>query len=89
LIDAFVDEYNHRRPHRSRPQRCTPATAYQARPKAGPGQRPSNPTHERPRRDRIDKAGKITLRYGGQLCAIDVGRTHTGTHVLVSSLTVI
>jgi transposase InsO family protein len=83
LIDAFVDEYNHRRPHRSLPQRCTPATAYQARPKAGPGQPPSNQTHERLRRDRIDKAGKITLRYGGHLYSIGVGRTHTGTHVLV------
>ncbi|WP_344792985.1 transposase, partial [Mycolicibacterium pallens] len=25
-IDAFVDEYNHRRPHRSLPHRATPAT---------------------------------------------------------------
>ena len=83
LIDAFVDEYNHRRPHRSLPHRCTPATAYQARPKASPGQQPSNQTHERLRRDRIDKAGKITLRYGGKLHSIGVGRTHTGTHVLI------
>jgi transposase InsO family protein len=83
LIDAFVDEYNHRRPHRSLPQRCTPATAYQARPKAEPGIRPTTETHERLRRDRIDKAGKITLRYQGELYSIGVGRTHTGTHVLV------
>ncbi|MFI7547978.1 integrase core domain-containing protein [Actinoplanes sp. NPDC049599] len=34
LIDAFVDEYNHRRPHRSLPRHATPATAYQARPKS-------------------------------------------------------
>ena len=83
LIDAFVDEYNHRRPHRSLPQRATPATAYQARPKAAPGQQPSSHTHERLRHDRIDKAGKITLRYSGQLYSIGIGRTHTGTHVLV------
>ncbi|WP_250033632.1 integrase core domain-containing protein [Paractinoplanes maris] len=72
LIDAFVDEYNHHRPHHSLPQRCTPATAYQAR----PSQQPSNQTHERLRHDRIDKAGKITLRYSGQLYSIGVGRTH-------------
>jgi transposase InsO family protein len=83
LIDAFVDEYNHRRPHRSLPQRCTPATAYQARPKAEPGNQPTRETHERLRHDRIDRAGKITLRYGGQLYSIGVGRTHTGTHVLI------
>jgi len=27
--------------------------------------------------------GKITLRHSGQLYSIGVGRTHTGTHVLV------
>ena len=32
LLDAFVDAYNHRRPHRSLPQRATPATVYAARP---------------------------------------------------------
>jgi transposase InsO family protein len=83
LIDAFVDEYNYRRPHRSLPQRCTPATAYQTRPKAEPGSQPATETHERLRHDRIDKAGKITLRYDGQLYSIGVGRTHTGTHVLI------
>jgi transposase InsO family protein len=83
LIDAFVDEYNHRRPHRSLPRHATPATAYQARPKAAPGQHNTSETHERLRRDRIDKAGKITLRYNGTLYSIGVGRTHTGTHVLV------
>ena len=83
LIDAFTDEYNHRRPHRSLPRHATPATAYQARPKAAPGQPADRETHARLRRDRIDKAGKITLRHGGQLYSIGVGRTHTGTHVLV------
>lgn len=38
-IDAFTNEYNHRRPHRSPPHRATPATSYQARPKAAPGTR--------------------------------------------------
>jgi len=83
LIDAFTDEYNHRRPHRSLPRHATPTTAYQARPKAGPGQPDEQTTHERLRRDRVDKAGKITLRYNGTLYSIGVGRTHTGTHVLL------
>ncbi|MEV4643237.1 IS481 family transposase [Actinoplanes sp. NPDC049548] len=83
LIDAFVTEYNHRRPHRSLPRHATPATAYQTRPKAEPGSPTTTETHDRLRHDRIDKAGKITLRYNGQLYSIGVGRTHTGTHVLV------
>jgi transposase InsO family protein len=83
LIDGFVEEYNHRRPHRSLPQHATPATAYHARPKAEPGRQSAPETHQRLRRDRIDKAGKITLRHGGRLYSIGVGRTHTGTHVLV------
>jgi transposase InsO family protein len=82
LIDAFVDEYNHRRPHRSLPQHATPATAYHARPKASPGDR-SSETHQRLRRDRIDETGKITLRYQGQLYSIGIGRTHARTNVLI------
>jgi hypothetical protein len=75
-------KYNHRRPHSSLEHRATPATVYTSRPKATPGDR-SDDTHDRLRRDRIDKTGKITLRYQGQLYSIGIGRTHTGTHVLV------
>jgi hypothetical protein len=80
---VFVDEYNHRRPHRSLPHHATPATAYQARPKATPGQPRGDQTHQRLRRDRIDISGKITLRHQGRLYSIGVGRTHARTHVLV------
>lgn len=84
LLDAFVEEYNEHRPHRSLEHRATPATIYTNQPKATPtpGQRDAD-THDRVRRDRVDKAGKITLRYQGQLYSIGIGRTHTGTHVLV------
>ena len=82
LIDRFVGEYNHRRPHRSLRHHATPDTAYQARPKATPGDRSSD-THDRLRRDRIDDTGKITLRYQGQLYSIGIGRTHARTHVLI------
>jgi hypothetical protein len=82
LLDTFVAEYNHRRPHRSLPHRATPATVYTARPKATATDR-SDDTHDRVRRDRVDKAGKITLRYQGQLYSIGIGRTHARTHVIV------
>lgn len=44
LIDRFRDDYNNRRPHRSLPQRATPAAAYAARPKATPPAT-ATPTH--------------------------------------------
>lgn len=82
LLDTFADQYNHRRPHRSLPHRATPATIYTNRPKATPGDR-TDDTHERIRRDRVDKAGKITLRHGGTLYSIGIGRTHARTRVIV------
>jgi transposase InsO family protein len=82
LLDRFTQQYNHHRPHRSLPHRATPATAYTARPKATPGDRSSD-THDRVRTDRVDKAGKVTLRHHGVLHSIGIGRTHTGTRVLV------
>lgn len=82
LLDTFIDEYNHRRPHHSLAHRATPATVYTSRPKASPTDRAED-THERVRRDRVDKAGKITLRYHGRLYSIGIGRTHTGTRVLI------
>jgi transposase InsO family protein len=82
LLDRFQDQYNHRRPHRSLEHRATPATTYTSRPKASPAD-PSTDTHDRVRTDRVDKAGKITLRHGGQLYSIGIGRTHTRTRVTV------
>jgi len=80
-LDTFVDEYNHRRPHRSLAQHATPATAYAARPKADPATRTD--THNRVRTDRVDQAGVITLRVAGRLHHIGVGRTYTRTRVLI------
>jgi transposase InsO family protein len=80
-LNTFVEAYNHERPHRSLPHQATPATAYTARPKADPANRTD--THTRVRRDRIDQAGVITLRVAGRLHHIGVGRTYTGTRVLV------
>jgi transposase InsO family protein len=80
-LDEFVDEYNHRRPHRSLPQQATPATAYTSRPKADPANRTD--THNRVRRDRVDNTGALSLRLAGRLHHIGVGRTHAGTRVLM------
>ena len=83
LLDAFVRAYNHDRPHRSLPHRATPAAAYAARPKATPGTDRAADTHDRLRHDKIDKAGCVTLRVNGRLHHIGVGRTLTGTDVLL------
>jgi transposase InsO family protein len=81
-LDVFAAVYNTRRPHRSLPGRVTPATAYPARPKAGPGDRAAD-THDRVRTDRIDATGLLTLRHSGKLFHIGVGRPHAGTRVLL------
>ena len=60
LLDTFVAEYNHRRPHRSLPHHSTPATAYQARPKATPTSDRAGASHHRVRHDCIDTDGKLT-----------------------------
>ena len=57
LLDAFADAYNHRRPHRSLPQRATPATIYAARPKATPAGSRDADTHDRIRRATSDGIG--------------------------------
>lgn len=86
LLDAFVTEYNNHRPHRSLEHRATPATVYTTRPKATPstGDRDDD-THDRVRHDKVDKTGKITWRYQGQMYSIGIGRTHTGTRVIALS----
>jgi len=83
LIDIFVDEYNHRRPHRSLPHRATPAAVYDSMPKALPGASRDPDTHDRIRHDRVDKAGSVTIRHNGRLHHIGVGRTHEGTCVIL------
>jgi hypothetical protein len=82
LLGTFADQYNHRRPHRSLAHRATPATAYAARPKAVPGDRTAG-THHRVRTDIISTSGSVTLRTGGKLHHIGIGRIHAGTAVLL------
>jgi hypothetical protein len=81
-LDAFTETYNTRRPHRSLEHRATPAVAYTARPKAVPGDRAAD-THHRVRADIIDDTGTVTLRHGGRLYHVGVGRPHARTRVLL------
>jgi transposase InsO family protein len=83
LIDRFVRTYNHHRPHRSLPHRATPAAIYTTLPKALPASSRDQDTHTRVRHDRIDDTGVVTLRTGGRLHHIGIGRTHTRTHVIM------
>ena len=83
LIDAFVETYNQHRPHRSLPNRATPAARYTPMPKAMPGEHRDPDTHDRVRHDRVDKAGSITLRHDGRLHHIGIGRIHEGTCVIL------
>ncbi len=81
LLDTFRTIYNEHRPHRALPQRATPTTIYNARPKATPTGRDDR--HYRVRRDTIDPSGVVTLRVDGRLHHIGIGRTHARTHVLL------
>jgi transposase InsO family protein len=83
LIEAFLDTYNHHRPHRSPPHRATPAAVYRSLPKATVTTSRDHDTHERVRRDRIDESGVVTLRHAGRLHHIGIGRAHARTHVLL------
>ena len=80
-LDEFVDEYNHRRPHRSL-NRTTPAATYTMLPKATPGESDLE-GHYRIRHDIVGDTGTVTLRHGGTLHHIGIGRTHTRTHIIM------
>jgi transposase InsO family protein len=82
LIDAFATEYNDHRPHRSLSHRATPATAYNARPKATPGTDRSSDVHYRVLHDIVDKDGKLSLRINGRMHHIGLGAEHRRTPVI-------
>ncbi len=83
LIDVFVEEYNHRRPHRSLPHRATPASLFDTMPKALPGNSRDTDTLERVRHDRVDDSGCVTLRVNGKMHHIGIGRTLARTHIIL------
>ena len=62
------------------------STVFTTRPKATPSTgNQDDDTHGRVRHDIGDKAGKITWRYRGEMYSIGIGRTHTGTRVIILS----
>jgi len=81
LLDDFVEEYNHRRPHRSL-DRATPAAAYQRLPKATPTGTDAD-IHHRVRHDHVDTNGSVSLRRAGRMHHIGLGRALAGTPVIV------
>jgi transposase InsO family protein len=79
-LDAFTKHYNEQRPHRALNRR-TPASAYNATPKAIPAGSHAQ-AHYRLRYDRLDSHGEMTLRRAGRLHHLGVGATHARKRVL-------
>jgi len=51
----------------------------------GDGRDRDDDTHDRVRHDIVDKSGKVTWRYHGQMYSIGIGRTHARTRVMILS----
>lgn len=79
-LDKFVVVYNQHRPHRSL-ERRTPEVVYNLLPKAGPAGGGAG-THYRVRYDRVE-GGKVSLRRGGRMHHIGIGRAHNGLRVVL------
>ncbi len=84
-LDAFRAYYNQHRPHRALHGQ-TPLHAFHARLKASAC--PGSPTADyRVRHDRVDKSGRVTLRYLSRLHHIGLGVAYRGrrVHLLVAN----
>jgi transposase InsO family protein len=79
-LDRFVAYYNDVRPHRGI-GRKTPAAVFAAREKAGPSPSFVKVGDRRLRMDRVDKAGRLTLRHRGRLHHIGIGNAYAGWRV--------
>ena len=69
-LDAFHAYYNQQRPHRALAGQ-TPLAAFNSRLKAKPAE--PTVTHFRVRKDKVDRFGRVTLRYLNRLRHIGVG----------------
>ena len=80
-LDRFVHVYNTDRPHR--PSTARPRSR-SSRPGSGP---PSGAIIDtagyRVRRDKVDRAGLVSVRYKGRLHHIGVGRDSAGWRVII------
>jgi hypothetical protein len=72
--------YNEVRPHRGI-GRKTPASVYAAREKVGPSPSFVKVGDRRLRFDRVDRAGRVTLRHRGRLHHIGIGNAYAGWRV--------
>ena len=79
-LDAFVQLYNDRRPHRSL-GRLTPRSVYETKVKAAPAARVES--HFRVRYDTVDHTGKVSLRYASKLLHIGMGARFKGQKVVL------
>ncbi len=80
-LDTFTHIYNHLRPHRSLPNRTTPAIAYSTRPKASPAQQQPN-AEFRVRHDKVC-SGSVSIRIDGNLHHIGIGHPLNGTPIVM------
>ena len=80
-LDTFRTYYNQHRPHRAL-SRQTPLAVFNARIKARPTT-PERPAHYRVRQDKVDKGGRVTLRYLSRLRHIAIGAAHRNRKVLL------
>lgn len=80
-LDEFQHIYNTQRPHRALAGK-TPKLVYEAGVKAGPDKQ-SIAYDWRIRHDKVDKAGKLTLRRAGKLHHMGVAKEYAGQHVLM------
>jgi transposase InsO family protein len=81
-LDAFVAYYNEQRPHRALARR-TPQEAFSAREKAHPTGALIDASGYRVRHDKVDRTGRVTLRYRGKLHHLGVGNAYAGWRVVV------
>jgi len=79
-LDAFVRRYNDARPHRSLGRR-TPRSVYETKVKATPATRVQS--HFRVRYDKVDRHGKLSLRYDSRLLHIGLGARFKGQSVVM------
>ena len=79
-IDRLRSYYNEERPHRAL-GRLTPREVYDAKVKARPSAKVE--THFRIRHDKVDRHGKLSLRYESKLLHIGLGARHKGLAVVM------
>jgi transposase InsO family protein len=81
-LDRFVRVYNTDRPHRAL-DRKTPLEAFEARERARPSGAIIDTAGYRVRRDKVDRAGLVSVRYKSRLHHIGVGRAYAGWRVII------